>query len=54
MEIVMNFNQLNEQLIADDIPLAIHPKQTYQAQEQEVIKQITAPKHKLHDDFDGE
>lgn len=47
----MNFDKLNAQLIDDDIPLAIHPKQKYQAQEQEVIKQITAPKHKLHDDF---
>lgn len=50
----MKFEQLNEKLIADDMPLAINPKQTYQAQEQEVVKTINAPKHKLHDDFDGE
>jgi hypothetical protein len=45
------WHQLNNQLIAHDIPLAIHPKQTYEAQEQETIKHIAAPKHKLHDDF---
>lgn len=48
------WQQLNNQLIANDIPLAIHHKQTYEAQEQEIIKHIAAPKHKLHDDFDGE
>lgn len=45
------WQQLNNQLIANDIPLAIHPKQTYETQEQEAIKHIAAPKHKLHDDF---
>lgn len=45
------WQQLNNKLIADDIPLAIHPKQTYEAQEQETIKHIAAPKNKLHDDF---
>ena len=45
------WQQLNSKLIADGIPLAIHSKQTYEAQEQETIKHIAAPKHKLHDDF---
>lgn len=45
------WQQLNNKLIAHDIPLAIHPKQTCEAQEQETIKHIAAPKHKLHDDF---
>lgn len=45
------WQQLNNQLIAGGIPLAIHPKQACEAQEQETIKYIAAPRHKLHDDF---
>lgn len=42
--------ELNKQWLEDDLPIAFGTVEKHK--EKEVLENIPAPKHKLHDDFD--
>ena len=48
-EVSMN-SDLNQQWLDDDLPIAFSTVEKHE--EKEVLENIPAPKHKLHDDFD--